>query len=160
METEMQWLQRPLLVLVEVLVLFWLRDWNESHDCWENLFSDLITLVELGTYIKGHHVYKEIFNPELGEKRAYRAKQLFLEVCGLCWKRKKFYRIFEERGVGKIYKNNYFIMTITRAVLLCNNVIAWTAMQFEGWRTVKSPLQFTFNKRKELLRVDCTSYLT
>ena len=28
----------------------------------------LITSVELGTYIKGHHVYKEIWNPKLGEE--------------------------------------------------------------------------------------------
>ena len=36
----MQWIQSLLLVLVEVLVLFWLRDWNESYDWWKSFFSD------------------------------------------------------------------------------------------------------------------------
>ena len=28
----------------------------------------LITCLELETYIKGHHVYKEVWTPELGEQ--------------------------------------------------------------------------------------------
>ena len=34
----------------------------------EEISIILITSVELGTYIKGHHVYKEIWNPKLGEE--------------------------------------------------------------------------------------------
>lgn len=61
----------------------------------------LITSVELGTSIRGHHVYKEIWNSELGERRAGGVKQLFLQVCGLCWKRNKFVGYLKKGASGK-----------------------------------------------------------
>ena len=129
METEMQWLQSSLLVLVEVLVLFWLRDWNESYDWWKSFFSEYFWShrLNLELLLEATMCTKKYGTQNLEKDERVEPNNCFYKFVVFVGKEVNLLDIWRKER-RKIYRNNYFKMTITRAVFPCNVAIAWTAM--------------------------------
>ena len=103
METEMQWLQSSLLVLVEVLVLFWLRDWNESYDWWKSFFSEYFWShrLNLELLLEATMCTKKYGTQNLEKDERVEPNNCFYKFVVFVGKEVNFCWTFEERSVGK-----------------------------------------------------------
>ena len=100
----------------------------------------LTTCLEIQTYIKGPHVYKDIWIPEIGEQLKVRiepdncvASMLFT------WKRIKSCWTFKERRIWEVCKN-HFLLPEKRSILQLYCYNFREKMQFEKRRRPASPV--------------------
>ena len=78
--------------------------------CFQNKIPIILTTcVEIQTYIKGHHVYKDIWTPEIGEQLKVRIEpDNCVDKCAVCVEKdKKSCWTFKERIMWEVCKNHF-----------------------------------------------------
>ena len=101
-------------------------------------------------------MFKEIYNPELGEELYVRIEpnNCFYKFVVFAGKERNFDGYLKKGSSKKFTKgitSKWNLLVLCRWAMLLF-VITWTAMQFEGWKRVASPQQLKFKKKKEQMR--------